>query len=318
MDAQALLSGARMARQQLTSPGAPFELEPAEHLGHPVQAYKRAFATLPDYINAGRAHGDREFMVYGEDRWTFQRFYSAVDALAGRLQQTHGLKAGDRVAIAMRNRPEWAVAFAAVALAGAVPAPLNSFGLREELSAALHDIQPRWLICDQERHDRLAGETLPDGCAITVVDGPDWPQLTAPGGPSLTPPVLAATDPALILLTSGATSQAKGVLSNQRAVCQALHNIDYIGAIAGITSPDAVKKLMGAGLMPTTLTVVPLFHVSGLHAQLLTAMRHGRRLVLMHRWDPARALELIQAEKVTQFNGAPSMVQQLLDQLTLV
>lgn len=128
------------------------------------------------------------------------------------------------------------------------------------------------------------------------------------------PPALAATDPALILFTSGASAQAKGVQSNQRAVCQALHNIDYIGAIAGITSPQAVQKLMAAGLTPTTLTVVPLFHVSGLHAQLLAALRHGRRLVLMHRWDPAQAMELIQQEKVTQFNGAPSMVQQLLNQ----
>ncbi|MBS0466092.1 MAG: long-chain fatty acid--CoA ligase, partial [Proteobacteria bacterium] len=85
-------------------------------------------------------------------------------------------------------------------------------------------------------------------------------------------------------------------------------------AIAGLTSPQAVQKLMAAGLTPTTLTVVPLFHVSGLHAQLLASLRHGRRLVLMHRWDPAQAMQLIQQEKITQFNGAPSMVQQLLNQ----
>ena len=57
---------------------------------------------------------------------------------------------------------------------------------------------------------------------------------------------------------------------------------------------------------------VPLFHVSGLHAQLLSALRHGRRIVFMHRWDPARAIELIRDEGITQFNGAPSMMMQLL------
>ena len=127
----------------------------------------------------------------------------------------------------------------------------------------------------------------------------------------VTPP-LDALDPALVLFTSGASSQAKGVLSNQMAVCQALFNIDFIGAISAMTSPKAIELMMAKGLQPTTLTAVPLFHVSGLHAQLLTALRHGRRLVFMHRWDPQQALTLIQQEKITQFNGAPSMVMQLL------
>ena len=318
LNASELVARAHQVRAQLLSPGAPFELEMVEHQGQQVPAYKKAPTDLPALINAGRAHGEREFMVYGTDRWTFDRFFAAVDAMAGRLQQEHGLQPGERVAIALRNRPEWAVAFAAVALVGAIPAPLNSFGLGEELSASLHDLQPRWLVCDQDRLERLAGRTLPANCTTTVVDGPggavDWSALIAPGGPALVPPQLTATDPALVLFTSGASSQAKGVLSNQRAVCQALYNIDFIGAIAGMTSPQAVQKLMASGLLPTTLTVVPLFHVSGLHAQLLTSLRHGRRLVLMHRWDPALALQLIQQEKITQFNGAPSMVQQLLNQ----
>jgi len=318
MNASELVERAHQARAQLVAPGAPFEMEQVAHLGQQVNAYKNAFRSLPDLINAGRAHGAREFMVYGEDRWSFERFFAAVDALAGRLQQEHGLQPGERVAIALRNRPEWAVAFAAVALVGAIPAPLNSFGLGEELSAGLNDLQPRWLVCDQDRLDRLAQHALPAGCQTTVVDSDQgsvrWRDLVAPGGPALTPPALQASDPALILFTSGASAQAKGVQSNQRAVCQALFNIDYIGAMAGMTSPQAVQKLMSAGLTPTTLTVVPLFHVSGLHAQLLAALRHGRRLVLVHRWDPAQAMELIQREKVTQFNGAPSMVQQLLNQ----
>jgi long-chain acyl-CoA synthetase len=82
--------------------------------------------------------------------------------------------------------------------------------------------------------------------------------------------------------------------------------------MSAITSPDIVAAMMARAIPPTTLTAVPLFHVSGLHAQLLTALRHGRRLVFMRRWNPQRALELIQKERITQFNGAPSMVMQLL------
>jgi long-chain acyl-CoA synthetase len=313
---QALLQLAATARAQLTAPGAPFELETVQRGAHPLPAYRHAFANLPALINAGRAHGAKEFLVYQQDRWTFDRFFAAVDALAGRLQAEHGLRAGDRVAIAMRNRPEWAVAFAAVALVGAVPVPLNSFGLRDELLANLQNVQPLWLVCDQERHVRVAPDMAALSCKAIVVDAAggdaDWSALIAASAPVVQPPTLTATDPALILFTSGATSQAKGVLSSQRAVCQALFNIDYIGAVSAITSPKALALIMARGLQPTTLSAVPLFHVSGLHAQLLIALRHGRRLILMHRWDPLAALDLIRAERVTQFNGAPAMVQQLL------
>lgn len=305
-------------RERLTSPGAPFELIQIERDGHTMPAYRNAFQSLPQLINAGREHGPKEFMVYQGDRWTFDRFYAAVDALAGRLQADLHIKAGDRVAIAMRNRPEWAVAFAALALIGAVPVPLNSFGLQEELMHNLRDVLPTWLICDADRFARVESVLHKLDCRPIVVDGQggqaDWAQLIAAGAPAVQLPQLAPLDPALILFTSGATSHAKGVLSSQRAVCQAMFNIDFIGAISAMVSPDAVAALMAKGLQPTTLMAVPLFHVSGLHAQLLSSLRHGRRLVFMHRWDPAEALRLIQAEKITQFNGAPAMVQQLISQ----
>ncbi len=313
-----LLTQVARCHAQLTAPGAPFELTEVSVNGQMLPAYRNALASLPAVLNAGRVHGAREFMVYEGDRWTFDRFYQAADALAGRLQAEYGVKAGERVAIAMRNRPEWVVAFVAVALLGAVPAPLNSFGLRDELLANLRDIKPRWLICDTERFAHVGADLAALDCRAAVVEGAPgqgdaaWTALIAPGAPAVQAPELDPLDDALILFTSGASSQAKGVLSSQRAVCQALHNIDYIGAITAMTSPDMIKAMMARGLQPTTLTAVPLFHVSGLHAQLLASMRHGRRLVFMHRWGPAQALKLIQAEKITQFNGAPSMVMQLL------
>ncbi|MEL4180287.1 class I adenylate-forming enzyme family protein [Roseateles sp. PN1] len=310
-------------RAQLTGPGAPFELQQLDVAGQRFSVYKNAFTDLPALIQAGRAHAAREFIVYEGERWTFERFFAAADALAARLQQ-QGLVPGARVAIAMRNRPEWAVAFVATVLAGAVPAPLNSFGLRDELLANLRDVQPAWLICDAERHAHVGADLAALRCRALVVDAPaasaaagatDWQLMTAAANaPALQPVAVQPDDLALILFTSGASSQAKGVLSSHRSVCQALFNIDYIGAISAMTSPEIVAKVMARGLQPTTLTAVPLFHVSGLHAQLLTALRHGRRLVFMRRWEPVSALALMQAEKITQFNGAPAMVGQLLAQ----
>lgn len=312
-----LMTLAARCADQLTAPGAPFELVDVERGGHLLKAYRQAFAALPALLDAGRAHADKEFLVYEGDRWTFTRFFAAVDALSGRLQRDFGIRAGDRVAIAMRNRPEWAVAFAAIAMTGGVPVPLNSFGLRDELVAALRETTPRLLFCDPERYERVAAD-LPALGVVAVVAGDAaspahaMPALCAPGSAPASTPPLAPTDPALILFTSGASSRAKAVLSSQRAVCQAMYNIEYIGAFSALTSPKAIEKLMKAQVAPTTLMAVPLFHVSGLHAQLLASLRGGRRLVLMRRWDSARALELIRSERITQFNGAPAMVMQLL------
>ena len=313
-----LLALAARSRAQLTGPGAPFELHTVDVAGTPMAAYRHAFATLPALLEAGRAHGDREFLVFDEERWTFAQFFHAADALAARLQVINGLQPGERVALAMRNRPQWAVAFVAVALTGAVPAPLNSFGLREELLSGLQSLQARLLIADHDRlahiQDDLPALQLPCLCVDDAQGQPSraWQDATAAGGPSFTAPGLNTLDPALILFTSGASSQAKGVVSSHRALCQALFNIDFIGAMSAMTSPDIVAAMMARALPPTTLTAVPLFHVSGLHAQLLTALRHGRRLVFMRRWNPQQALALIQKERITQFNGAPSMVMQLL------
>ena len=305
---------------RLTQPGAPFELVDVALPDGPAKAYRHAPATLAALIEAARVHGPKPFMAYAGEHWTYERFFAAVDALAGRLQAEARLQPGDRVAIAMRNRPEWAVAFAAIVLAGGVPAPVNSFGLRDELRGALAEVSPKVLFCDDERLDRLAPDLATLGChVVNVGRSPDprsgvlaWAPLVAPGGPACQPVIRQPDDAALLVFTSGSTSRPKAVQSSQRAVAQALMNIDFIGALSGMTSPQAVAALMAKGLAPATLTVVPLFHVSGLYAQLLTTLRNGRRMVFMHRWDAAQALQLIRDEKITQFSAAPAMVQQLM------
>ncbi|HEU0196647.1 MAG TPA: class I adenylate-forming enzyme family protein, partial [Nevskiaceae bacterium] len=315
-----LVARAAAVDAQLTAPGAPFELIEVEADGHRLKAYGKAQASLAEFIQLGRGHGDDPFLSYRGDDWSFNRFYAAVDALAGRLQADLGIKPGDRVAIAMRNRPEWCVAFAAIASVGAVPAPINSFGLREELVAALQQVDSKLVFLDAARRERIAAD-LPDlGMRDVLVDerppaggtSLDFRTLIAAAGPQRILPKVNPDDPALILFTSGASGRAKAVLSSQLAVCQALYNIEYIGYSTALVSQRAVAVVMQRGLRPTTLCAVPLFHVSGLHAQFLDALRSGKRLVFMHRWDSRKAIDLIEAEHVTQFSGAPAMVMQLL------
>lgn len=305
---------------QLTASGAPFELTYVNTPYGRQTVYRNAPASLVEVIAQSRREDDACFLVYQGDRWSFKRFYAEVDALASWMH-SQGVTAGRRVAIAMRNRPEWVAVFIAAARLGAVPAPLNSFGLGEELRSALDDLDADILACDSDRLERIGAQKIGASTRVLLVGpSPGSPRaglhsyeeaVSRPAGPlpAVTP---QPEDPALILFTSGATSKAKAVVSSQRAVCQALYNIDYISAVSVMTSPEALARVQRMARAPVILTAVPLFHVSGLHAQLLTALRTGRRLVFMHKWDPAAAVELMATEQVTQFNGAPSMVMQLL------
>lgn len=317
-----MLTRVSTALKQLTSPGAPFEVVEQEIDGRHLKVFKNTPPNLVEMMAPGRSFGEREFVVQRDQRWSFARIFREADAFAAQLAQRFGVVKGDRVAIAMRNRPEWMAACVAAFSLGAIVAPLNSWGRREELRHGLSDSAPKVFICDAQRFELVAGDLANMGIGVVVTEaptqegGPVWvayqEMVEAGAGQPVPPVTLAPEDPALILYTSGTTSRAKGALSTHRAICQALSNFDFQGAVAGMTSPEVVKAMMVAGYPPTTLMAVPLFHVSGLHFQFLSSLRTGRRLVMTWKWDPEEALRLIAAERCTGFNGSPAMVLQLL------
>lgn len=314
-----IIDQAQKVKAQLTAAGAPFELTQLDQSGGVV--YRNAPNNLAEVIESSRRDDESTFLVYQDDVFSFSRFYTEVDALAAWFHK-QGIVQGSRVAIALRNRPEWAVTFAAIAKLGAVPVPLNSFGQPKELWSAIDEVMPKILVCDKARWNKLDTHVDSNIFDVLVVDDNDkatpdvshYQEVVASYKHSETVfPRLSILpeDTALILFTSGASSNAKAVVSSQRAVCQALFNIDFISAISAMTSPKVVERIMAKGNPPMLLTAVPLFHVSGLHAQLLTALRSGRGMVIMHRWDPKEAVKMLKQHNITQFNGAPSMVMQL-------
>ncbi|ABV87444.1 class I adenylate-forming enzyme family protein [Shewanella pealeana] len=314
-----IIDQAQKVKAQLTAAGAPFELTQLDQSGGVV--YRNAPNNLAEVIESSRRDDESTFLVYQDDVFSFSRFYTEVDALAAWFHK-QGIVQGSRVAIALRNRPEWAVTFAAIAKLGAVPVPLNSFGQPKELWSAIDEVMPKILVCDKARWNKLDTHVDSNTFDVLVVDDNDkatpdvshYQEVVASYKHSETVfPHLSILpeDTALILFTSGASSNAKAVVSSQRAVCQALFNIDFISAISAMTSPKVVERIMAKGNPPMLLTAVPLFHVSGLHAQLLTALRSGRGMVIMHRWDPKEAVKMLKQHNITQFNGAPSMVMQL-------
>ncbi len=312
---------------QLTAPGAPFELGEVQLGGQHYPYYKNAPPTLAALIEQGRGFADKEFLVWQDMRWTYGEFYRHVDALVCALRQRYALQKGERVAIAMRNRPEWMAAYAAIILAGGVAVPLNSWGQREELLYGLQDSAPRLLFCDAPRLAHVGEDLAALNVSAIVVEGETETTLTATTTAAITayrdllsdPPAVAALpvtitpdDLAMIMYTSGTSSHAKGVASTHRAMCQGIINLEYFGALYVMTSPARFGAMMAAGFEMTTLMAVPLFHSSGLHAQFLSALRTGRRIVIMYKWDVAAVLEAIEHERITQISAAPAMMLQLL------
>jgi len=308
---------------QLTAPGAPFELVNATIGGVDYRVYRNAPRSLAEFFSQATVHGEKEFLVYEGERWTFAQLLAQGARIAHALQARCGIRAGDRVAIAMRNYPEWMSAFIGVAALGAVVVPLNSWGRARELAFALGDADARAVFCDQQRCDQLAahlqatglpaivarpsGAGLPGGARdledfIAGVDDTAFPGVA-----------IAPEDPALMMYTSGTTGTPKGALSTQRAVCQSIVNIDCQATASAMINPEAIGAMMRMGVAPTQMLCVPLFHISGCHAAFLAALRGGRRIVMMYKWDVQKALELIERERVTALNAAPSMLLELLE-----
>lgn len=298
------------ATAAVTGPGQIFELTKAEVLGNEVLVYKNAPAHLGQFFAGARAHGDKTFLVYEDERWSFAKTMDQVDALANLLVNTYGIKKGDRVAIAMRNYPEWVVSFAAITSVGAISVSMNSWWTSDEMDFALKDSGSRVLICDQQRFDVARASCVSRGVQALVVraneslpEGADrWEELLTLGnehpGAEISP-----DDDATILYTSGTTGRPKGAVSTHRAI---------ISSIMAFSSRNAILTAYGSpppssGDLPASfILIVPLFHVTGCVPVMLGCFISGSKLVIMYKWDVDKALETIEREQITNFVGVPT------------
>ncbi len=301
---------------KVTAPGEVFEVAEREFGGVPYLAFTHAPPTLRDVLAAARTRPDQEFLVYQDERWTFGDVVAQVDALGAALVERLGVAKGDRVAIAMRNLPEWIVTFAAVVSLGAVSVSLNAWWTEEELAYGLEDSGATVLVADPERLARSA-----DACrrlGVTMVgarlgqgETPEgvvrFEDLVAGGG-ELPDLGVGPEDDATILYTSGTTGHPKGAVSAHRAVCQALMAFGCATTVQRLRRPAE-----GSGRSPVFILIVPLFHVTGCIPVMLSCFSAGMKLVMMYKWDPTEALALIEREQVTHFVGVPTQSWDLLE-----
>jgi long-chain acyl-CoA synthetase len=312
------------AIETVTAPGSPFEIAQHQNNGIDYRIYAKAPKTLIELLAPGREFGNQEFVIYQEQRWTFDDFHQQADILAVHLIENLNVGKGDRIAIAMRNYPEWMVVFLAIISTGAVAVPLNSWGAGAELQQSIADAQCVLLFCDQERLTMIDRKDSQLAAMVVRHDGPlphncqSYDQVINDGltkklAPEAIQAVLAgiiidAHDEAMIMFTSGTSGKPKAALFTHFNCCQSLTNFEAVGAAAYMTNMDAYNKHLSSGRPSKALITVPLFHVSGLFAQFLLTLRGGRSLVLMYKWDPSVACDIIMEEQITIIVAAPSML----------
>jgi len=321
------------ATRVLTAPGQMFEMEEIDIRGISTRVWKNCPANLGVILDLSRGHGDKDYLVYEDERTTFEDHFRTVCTIAQRLRDRFGLEKGDRVAIAMRNLPEWAMAFWGAAVAGGVVVPLNAWWTNPELHYGLADSGTTVAFVDAARLDRIAPHLaeLPDlravvvthedrspvnasaGLAVPVISFEEL--VGTPGADAALPDV--AVDPeddATIFYTSGTTGRPKGAVGTHRNMCTNLMSLFFLNSRAALRSPSGRGPADAeGGRQGSYLLSVPLFHATGCHSILVANTAAGNKLVMMHHWDAERALELIERERIVTFGGVPAMVMQVID-----
>ena len=205
----------KAAWTQLTAPGADFEVVTANVRGVDIRTYANAPANLRDVWLSTAAFADRDYLVYENERLTYAQTHQRVAALANWLI-AQGVKPGDRVAIAMRNYPEWMQAYWATMSVGAAVVGMNAWWIGPEMLYALQDSTPKVMILDKERLDQL-GEHRAEVSDVALV-GVRFPEAEAGvtpwddvvAGDSPLPMLDIDTDSdACIFYTSGTTGRPK-------------------------------------------------------------------------------------------------------------
>jgi long-chain acyl-CoA synthetase len=302
----------------LSAPGQPFETVEGVVNGATQRVFKNAPATLRDYFATSRGN-DETFLVYEDEQWSFDAVMRESDALAYALVHHYGIRVGDRVGIAMRNLPEWIVSFAAILSVGAISVSLNAWWTKDELDYAINDSGLSLLIADTERVTRAQATCQRNGVAILGVRLDELEPL-APGvelwnevlvrGAALPDVVITPETDATILYTSGTTGFPKGAVSTHGALSQTVMAFLSSSAINGARRGPQEP---GSGEQPCFILIVPLFHVTGCIAVMMGCFAWHLKLVMMHRWEPERALQLIERHRVTAFIGVPTQSWDLVE-----
>ena len=244
-------------------------------------------------VATAQAHPDKVAIKLDDAELTWSQLHGLAAQAAGAMRQA-GLEPGDRVALILPNVPAFPVLFYGALLAGGTVVPMNPLLKSGEIEYFFSDSGAKLaFVWGDFMSEAVAGAESLD--TKVIQSGPVGPtdEDLPPGEPIATPVERADDDTAVILYTSGTTGRPKGAELTHR-------NLDLN---AKRSSADIMRMLPEDVIMGC----LPLFHVFGLTCGLNAAVRCGATLTLIPRFDPAKALEVVQRDKVTIFQGVPTM-----------
>jgi len=319
------------AWDELTAPGAQFAMKEISVRDVPIRVFESALPSMRSVWELARGYGDRDYVVYEDERYTYSEADAIIRSLASRLRNDYGVEPGDRVAIAMRNYPEWVFGYWAIVSIGAACVGMNAWWTTGEMEFGLADSRPKVLIADGERVERVLG--VLDGLRaesplhlMTVrydgalpADADRWEDIIDPAAaPAELPEVdIDPDDDACIFYTSGTTASPKGAQLTHRGSVHNLMHVAFMASVGGLAAARAAEPTTSADddgqpKQAVLMASTPLFHVTANNCVLHPATVSGARIVLTYKWNPERALELIEREGVTSFSGVPTMSRELL------
>jgi long-chain acyl-CoA synthetase len=318
------------AHALLNQPGGLLEIGEADVHGVQTKIWKNAPPTLREVFALAAQYDANEHLVNDDERITVGAFRAAAVKFAHQLV-ADGVKPGERVAIIMRNLPEWPVAYWGAVLAGAIATPLNAWWTGPELEYGLKDSGSVLVICDVERYERArehfevcpairkiyvsrSREEIADPKVSrlenTIGCPNDWAKLEASKPPSI---AAKPDDDVSIFYTSGTTGHPKGAVLSHRNIVSNMWNMAACDARSFLRRGEAPPPPDPTASRKFTLLSVPFFHATGCFAVMIPALFGGHKMIMQRRWDVDQALEIMQRERVTGFGGVPTIAWQVLE-----
>lgn len=294
-------------RARLTGPGGPFEIVEETVFGERMRVFKNRPRSLRELLVASSAHGAKEYLVQGDTRVRYADHVRMVASLAAALRERYGIGRGDRVAILAENRVEWPLSFWATMSLGGIVAALNGWWTADEIAYGISDSAPKLLIADRKRLARAGRVDVP----VLEIESGFEELLAHADGAALPDDPIDEDEPAVILYTSGTTGRPKGALASQRSIIGFVQTTTLSGAESVLADVMAGRaKLPDPANRPQTifLATPPMFHLSGLYANIVLQLTMGGKLVIRPgRFDPEAVLQLIEQERVTAWAALGSM-----------
>lgn len=310
------------AAKHLTGIDPRFAVAEAEIRGTRYRVFANAPASLREMMQiSADAHGDKDFLVYQDERFSYRAFCSLVNRTAHLLTKMRVAK-GERVAIAMRNYPELVQLMMAIQSIGAIAVPVNAWWTAEELAYGFDDSGAKLAFADGPRHARIAEFADEKGIRLVGVRDAEsgaaealttlMTEITDTSWPDVE---IAPDDDFAVMYSSGSTGHPKGVVQTHRGAISAIYSWVMTGELARKLA-DPALGLPGEDVAngnSVILIITPLFHVTATHPMWLQSIVLGTTVVLMHKWEPYEAIDLINREKVTRFLGVPTQSADLME-----